>query len=658
MGYVIFPQANLNLATSTLVFTVNGAPSTTLTSAGGSVSLVWTATNMTSASCTASSSDGSWSGLISSGGGSQLITIGANTGTSTLTKTFTVSGCTSITGTTVPSQSVTVYLPVSTLSVLILKANGAGDVTPLNVTTGDAVTLTWQVQNISGGSCNGTSTSTSGALTGWSSTSKAPLSGVASTSTPITYTEIIIATSTRSYTMTCGPTSKTVSIIANTPVVQPSVVFTVNGGSTAAIPSSGGTVTLEWVATNLDNSNCSASSSDGLWSGSKSYLGGTNSITIPSSTTTSRSYTLSGCMGNGVLIPPVTVTVTSGDGVTLLANGLSTVHIVPNNAVTLSWLVQNVSANSCVGTSSGSYSGWNSTTKLPSSGVSTSTTFYEVVGTDGSIVSNRSYTMTCGTHVSTANIIPDLACSGASCGARSDSDLNLTINGNATEAIGAVGATSTLLWTTSNLTSASCTATSSDGLWSGSKSSSGGSDILTIPANTSTSTTITRTYTMSGCVSAADGSIVPSQSVTITQVPTSVPSIVSFTANGVDSSTPITVTSGSLLTLAWTVQNVGGGKCWGTSSGNFSGWNSTTKLPSTAVTTAQTFTEYDGADGSISSSRTYTFNCTGVAASKTITVNVIPPIINSSCIGSSCNGTATGTLPSVNAVKRPPWMEI
>ena len=670
--FINFPSANLNLATSTLYLTVNGATSTTLTSVGGAVSIVWTATNMAPTNCTAS---GDWSGPKSSGGGSDLITISPNTGTSTITKTYTLGSCVSILGNTIPSQSVTVLILPSSSSVLKFKANGAGDNVPLNVTTGDAVNLTWELQNITHGTCIGTSTTDIGPLSGWNNTYKAPLSSDPSVgASPVTFSEIIIATSSRSYTMTCtgsSTISKTVNIITTDQILPASVTLTVNGATSTSLSSSGGNVTLQWITSNLDSTGCTATSSDGLWSGPKSSAGGSDIISIPSNFGVSalvKTYTLSGCKGSGVTIPALTVKVfvssQNTSNLNFTADGQSTLHIVPGESVTLSWQEQNITHGSCSGISSGSFSGWSSNSKYPlitdpSVGTSTVTT-YEIVGADGSITSNRTYTLTCTaptTISKTVSIITDLVCSGTACNnGRSSSNLNLTVNGDTSASLGSSGGSINLVWTTSNLTPFSCSATSSDSLWTGSKSSAGGSDIISIPANTSTTTTITNTYTLSGCTNIITGAPVPSQSVTVTVAPTGAPAIISFTANGVNSGSTLTMTSGSLLTLSWQVQNVGKDKCSGTSSGSFIGWNSTIKEPSTNVTTAQTFYDYLGADGSVTTSRTYTLSCVGVSGSKTVTIDIVPPIVNTTCVGTTCGG---GVIPpALKATTRPSWMEI
>ena len=265
--------------------------------------------------------------------------------------------------------------------------------------------------------------------------------------------------------------------------------------------------------------------------------------------------------------------------------------------------------------------------------------------------------MTCGSLSQTLNIVPDLTCTGLLCySGRADNSLSLTANGDTALNLPSGGGSVNLVWTTSNLASTGCTATSSDGLWSGSKSYLGGSNTITVPANTSTTTTVVHSYTMSGCLNVATSILVPSQTVTVTVARAGVPTLISFNANGVDSSSSLIMTSGGLLTLSWQVQNVSANSCVGTSSGSFSGWNSTTKLPSSSVTTAQTFVDYLGSDGSITSDRTYTLNC-GTAGTKTVTINVEPPIVDTTtCVGLSC-GSLIGP-PSINATKRPPWLEI
>ena len=654
IGWISWPTADLNLSAPTLAMTVNGSTSTSFTSAGGTASLVWTATNMMASNCTASSSDGSWSGPVSSGGGSQLLTLAPNTTTSTITKTYTLGSCTSISGVAVTPVSVTVTIAAAsaTSPVLIFKANGSGDTTPLIISSGDPVTLEWQVENIAGGSCTGTSTSAGGAISGWNSTAKAPLSGVASTSTSITYDEIINppATSTRAYTINCGTIAKTVNITvatSTTPVTTPSISFTINGATSTTFASTGGSATLQWITSGLDSSDCTASSSDSSWSGTASYLGGTQSLTIAANTSTTTqtiAYTLSNCLNNGNVMPVQTVYIsiagTTAPYLAFTANGESATTIDSGANVTLAWQLANVTG-SCTGTSSGTgspYTYWTGGTKPPTASLTPNesfdgTSYYETIGADGSITSDRTYTLTCGSLSSTVtiNVNPSTGPSGV--------NLNLS-----DDSFPSTGGTSTLAWVTNGLDTTDCTANSSASDWTGTASYLGGTFAITIPNNTSTST-ITRTYTISNCMAA--GVTLPSQTVSLTVAGASTPYLSLIASNGTVSGTDITVVPTDTVTLSWQMQNISSGTCHGTSDGSYSGWANTLKHPlaidGSVGSTPVTYTE---SVGSSTSTRAYSITCTGTSGAvvydtATITVN---NTTSSGCVGDCYRDTSSMSL--------------
>ena len=667
MGWISSAWANVNFATSTVVLSVNNP---TLTSAGGTVSLAWTTANLATTACTASSTTGGgWSGSKSSGGGSDLLTFGPNTTTSTITKTYTL-GCTGILGNPVNSLPLSITIApggTSTSSSLNFLANNAGSATstPITITSGNPVTLTWQMQNMTHGTCRGIS---SGSFTGWNNTNKSPLSTDANVGTStITFSEVIpsgVITTNRTYTMTCTGTdsvvrTKTVYINVGTVDTTPSLVLTANGVTgTYAMPSSGGSLTLDWTTSNLDAASCNAVSSDGSFAGPVDSGGGTYSIgtiaaNVSTSTTITKTYTISGCTASGAGVPSSTVTVTvapagypfisfyGSDG----TNTGDNISVSPTATTTLSWTVANITANTCKGTSSGNYTGWLTTgsTKLPSSTItSTPATYSE---NEGFVTTNRTYTLTC-TGTNGAVIFHTVNLSG------SNSNLvNLSVNdgvdiiSNQTNVVlPSSGGTANIVWTTTNLASSNCTASSSAGDWTGSRSSAGGSNSLTIPANVS-AFAVTRTYTLSGCVDIT-GATVPAETVSVTISPVGSP-FLSFFVNGSGMSTSIT--SGSTANLGWRLQNISLNSCKGTSSGSYSNWNNTTKGPSPAVgSTSTTFYETVGLDGSITSTRTYTMGC-GTLPSQTVTINMSTP-----CTGVLCTSTST----TLKATNRPPWMEI
>ncbi|MEI6316102.1 MAG: hypothetical protein WCO65_00020 [bacterium] len=668
VGWVSAALANVNLGTSTVALSLSNS---TLTSAGGTVSISWTTSNVLSTACTASStSGGGWSGSKSSSGGSDLLTFAPNTTTSTITKTYTL-GCTGMFGNSITSVPVSITIApgsTSTTSSLTFLANNSGSATstPITISSGSLVILTWQMQNMTHGTCRGTS---SGSFSGWNNTYKSPLSTDASVgNTPVTFSEIIppgVITTNRTYTMTCtggadGVTrTKTVYINVGATSATPSVALTANGTSgTLAMPSSGGNLTLDWTTANLDAASCTASSADGRFTGPVSSSGGTYVVGVISpntstSTTITQTYTIGGCTSNGAVVTPVTVTVTvapvgypfvafyASDGI----NSGNNISVSPTATTTLSWVVQNISANSCKGTSNGNYTGWLTagSTKLPSTTItSSSTTYSESIGL---VSTYRSYTLTC-TGTNGATIFRTVTLNGSTTNL-----VNLSVNDgidivpNQTNiTLPSSGGTANIVWSTTNLSSTSCTASSSAGDWTGSRSSSGGSNALSIPANAS-AFAITRTYTLSGCIDTT-GATVPAETVSVTVSPAGVP-FLSFFANGFGNI--ISIVSGGTVNLGWRLQNIAANICRGTSSGSFTNWNNTNKGPSSSVgTTATTTHETVGLDGSITSTRTYTMTC-GTLPSQSITVNIATP-----CTGSLCTSTSTG----IKATNRPSWMEI
>ena len=658
VGWVSFAYASVNFATPSVNLSVS---SSALPSSGGTVSLTWTTANLSASPCTASSSMGDWAGPQASGGGSRPLVFNPNTGSTTMTYVYQLS-CTSLIGSNVTSSPASVAIAPSSSPSLVFLANGAGSTSPLVISSGASVDLSWQLQNISHGTCVGTSSTTSGVFPNWNSTSKAPLStGLDATST-ITYDEIVYPTATSStFTMTCNGTdgstqSKSVSIKTGLASGVPSIVLTANGTpENLALPSTGGAVTLAWTTANLDAVACTASSSSGDWAGSVDPSGGTYSLgTFAGNTSTTspvvHAYTISGCTSGGTLVAPVTVTVTIGiSGDPFLAFTASNGTVTSNeiiatatSSITLGWTTQNMA--SCSGSSAPSYSNWASTGTAKSySGVATPATYTENVGTS---TASRTYTMTCvGTngatifdsvtiHVNPGPLVTFTVNDGV--------DLTDALT---TITLPASGGTANLVWSTTNLSSSACTASSSAGDWTGSKSSAGGSDALSIPSNASTTNAVTRTYTLSGCVDST-GASVPAEMVTVIVAPSSAAYMSFFVGT---SGTYASIPSGGTANLGWTLANISANSCHGFSSGSYSGWNNTVKGPSSSVgATSTTFHEIAGLDGSITAGRTYTMTC-GSLPSQTVTLNITAP-----CVGVSCLIPST----SVNATHRPPWMEI
>ena len=147
-----------------LNFTVDNSVVALVDAAGGSVDLAWNIQlpdSVASTVCTGRSSVGDWTGTKSSTTGADTVAIPANTGTSTLSRTYTLS-CTSL-----GSQTVTVNTNISDDAFadrtpeFLFTANGAKTLT---VITGTPVTLAWQVRNLNASSCIGTS---DGSYAGW-----------------------------------------------------------------------------------------------------------------------------------------------------------------------------------------------------------------------------------------------------------------------------------------------------------------------------------------------------------------------------------------------------------------------------------------------------------------------------------------------------------
>ncbi len=129
------------------------------------------------------------------------------------------------------------------------------------------------------------------------------------------------------------------------------------------------------------------------------------------------------------------------------------------------------------------------------------------------------------------------------------------------------GGAASLSWTSNNVSA--CTATASSGItdWSGSKSPTGATFGVTVPANGTTSP-IVRTYTIS-CTPIGGGTAV-TDTVYVNVASTNAP-LLQLLVDGVTSKN---VDAGTAVTLTWTTQNiVNTPTCVGTSSPTFSGWN-------------------------------------------------------------------------------------
>ena len=177
----------------------------------------------------------------------------------------------------------------------------------------------------------------------------------------------------------------------------PSVALTVNGLSTLALGSEGGSVNVAWTTSNLSAADCTASNA---WSGARSSSGGSESDIISpngGSSTVTDTYQIS-CTGtNGATVSSTaTVTVAGATSTTpflsFLVNGSGSVTLDPGvTSATLSWETQNVQSGSCVGQSSGYFTNWNNPISTSAKSSSTADTVYTEVVTG--ITSNRTYTL-------------------------------------------------------------------------------------------------------------------------------------------------------------------------------------------------------------------------------------------------------------------------
>ena len=157
VGWVSWANAHLNLTAPVVDLKVNGDDSLALGPSGGPIALTWTTQNVSSADCSATVD---WSGAKSSSGGSQSLSLGANTSASIITKTYTIT-CTDLTGSPV-ADTVTVTIATSggTSPFISLLVNNSGAITIAPPPAGGTpVTLKWEALNIEADSCKAQSSS-------------------------------------------------------------------------------------------------------------------------------------------------------------------------------------------------------------------------------------------------------------------------------------------------------------------------------------------------------------------------------------------------------------------------------------------------------------------------------------------------------------------
>jgi hypothetical protein len=526
---------NLTYQTSLpFAFTVAGSgPGVSLTatpasiSPGGSATLSWSSTNATS--CTAS---GGWSGSKATSGSQTVSPSG------TTTYTLTCSGSSSS-----ASDSETITVAGSSAPPLVLI-----DAFPETIAPGNSAGLAWAT-------ANATSCTASG---GWSG------------SKPLTGSQIVNPSSTAAYTLTCsGPGGS--SSDSQTVTVSPAPYVSVVARPEAISP--GGSSTLFWATVSM--SSCTAS--DG-WSGSKD-LSGTQTVS-PSST---RTYTLT-CTetsgGTSELVRNGAFTGTASEwsktgsffadsqftickscpGYAYLSH--SSGSLGSSNNLT-GWISQNLSIPSSA--TSVLLSFWVSISTQETSSTAFDTLLVWLKDTSGNpirtlvtlsnadaggyrqvfanLTSERGRTVRLeflgATDATLGTIfrVDDVSVVATLPGAQRSDSATLTVLTPSPPTVSltaspdsiAAGESSTLSWSSSNVTS--CTAS---GGWSGSKSTSGSQSVAP---------TVTTTYTLT--CSGAGGSATASATVALRQPAP----VLTLTA------TPGSILQGAASTLAWSASN-------------------------------------------------------------------------------------------------------
>ena len=393
--------------------------SVSLPSIGGTVSLSWTVVLPASyhgdpiVSCTASSSAGDW-------------TPASKIATSTMTSTgnVLVDGNTSdnIVSNTYTINCSNVGVAIATVNVDSLTHGGiiAGSAIKITASYGTTINrqsiglpsaggnvgLSWTVTlptSYAGTpvvACNASSSAND-----WSSGPTIATSTMTATGNVIEPANGGSDVATYTYTIKCdniGSASATVNVKPSQTsfgIINDYFTLQVDSSFSEILSSDGGPVTLSWAiftenvsptnpgtiplgtSTTISNPNgptCTASSTAGDWSGVKQYQNdgtGSEGISIPPNTSTStqtRTYALS-CNGLGVKTVTVNTNISpySNSTITpvfqLTVEGGKQTTVAPGTPVELDWEVENIDANSCKGTSTGTttdgspdgpYSGW------------------------------------------------------------------------------------------------------------------------------------------------------------------------------------------------------------------------------------------------------------------------------------------------------------
>ena len=410
----------------------------------------------------------------------------------------------------------------------------------------------------------------------------------------------------RTYAINCaniGQASVTVNIppVSYTDFIpSSSLTFTVNRQQSADLPASGGIARLDW-SVNLPRTTgankvyfpsdyaamgitCTAQSSASDFVGSKLPMGGV-SITEAAnngSNLISNTYTL-----NCTRIGQVTVTVNidsllngdqvKGSSISITADGTSYSNLSSDGGVSkLAWKVtlpasyNNILAIVC--TAQSSAGDWTGTkAKIGTDNV----TLPQNAGSD--VVSNT-YTISC-THVGEATATVNVGPLNGKMRGIINGSVNLTVGGSSSLLVDSAGGTANLAWTvdTSGKSGIACAAQSSAGDWTGAKAATSGTEMITLPPNTGTSTRI-QTYTMN-CDTLGSATVVVNINISADAFADRTPEFL-FTANG---GTNVTVAPGTPVELDWQTRNINGNSCIATSDGSYAGWGTEYMLSADAL---------------------------------------------------------------------------
>lgn len=397
-------------------------------------------------------------------------------------------------------------------------------VNPTSITQGNSATISW-------GTTNATSCVASGAWTGSKATS-----GSQST-TPT-------STGSFSYTLACdgpgGSSTQSATLTVNPPVPPTTITFTASPATIVR----GSSSTLSWSTTGATS--CEAS---GEWTGARGTSG--SAVVTPTSTGV-KNYALS-CTGTGgTSTKNVTVTVNTPAPTLTITPSPATITL--GQSSTLSWSAADVTSCTASGEWSGTKAAAGSQTVTPTS-AGTKNFVLSCTGDGGSVSKTASLVVNTPTPAPTVDIV-------------------------ATPTTIALGASTTLSWTSSD--ASSCSAT---GAWSGAKGTSG---------STTITPSATGSFSYGLSCTGTGGTSSDSLSVTVTApAPT-----LSFTG------TPTSITVGQSTSLSWGASNATSCSASGAWTGSKTTSGSQTVTPASAGTSS------------------YVMSCTGTGGSVSKTVSI------------------------------------